>query len=221
MKGDALALRGLRVLDLATGIAGPYAAKMLREAGADVIKVEEPAGDPLRGWTATSPPAAEGEDSALFQFLNGGKAGLTVDLKSDSGRETLIGLAAEADLLIESFGPGGLEERGLAGLAEANPRLSIISLSWWGLAGPWADRPANEWTLQASIGMTARRGYPERGPVGSGGRFGEWSAGSCAALAALATWRRTQQTGQGEHIDVSVFESMLLCMTQYHTLDGQ
>jgi crotonobetainyl-CoA:carnitine CoA-transferase CaiB-like acyl-CoA transferase len=184
MKGDARPLRGLRVLDLATGISGPYAAKLLRDAGADIIKVEEPAGDPLRCWTATHEPATEGEDSALFHFLNGGKQGVTLDFSSEAGRDALADLAAEADILLESFGPGGFEARGLAG-------------------------------------MTARRGYPERGPVGSGGRFGEWAAGSCAALAALSTWIRTQQTGRGEHIDLSIFEAMLLCMTQYHTLDGQ
>ena len=214
-------LEGLRVLDFSTGIAGPYAARVLREAGAEVLKLEEPGGDPLRGWSASYQSLADGEDSGLFQFLNAGKQGVHCDLTSAEGRDLLDQLAPEADLLIESFGPAGFAQRELSGLQARHAHLSIISISWWGHQGPWAERPANEWTLQASIGMTARRGYPERGPVASGGRFGEWSAGSCAAVAALAACQTARQTGRGEHVDLSVFESMLLCMTQYHTLDGQ
>lgn len=214
-------LHGLRVVDLSTDIAGPYAARLLREAGAAVVKVEEPGGDPLRDWNATVEPPIEGEDAALFQFLNGGKRGETLDLETDEGRTALRALVAEADLLIESFGPDGLAARGLDSLRTEFPALVVLSVSWWGLDGPWARRPANEWTLQASIGMTARRGYPERGPVACAGRFGEWSAGSAAAVAALAACMRARATGEGEHVDLSVFETMLLCMTQYHTLDGQ
>ena len=221
METDPSPLRGLRVLDLSTGIAGPYAARVLREAGAEVLKLEEPCGDPMREWSASSKGLPPGQDSGLFQFLNAGKQGVPCDLMTAEGQEVLGHLAAEADLLLESFGPRGFAQRDLLAVQAAHSHLSIISISWWGHHGPWAERPANEWTLQAAIGMTARRGYPERGPVASGGRFGEWSAGSCAAVAALAAWQTSRQTGLGEHVDLSVFESMLLCMTQYHTLDGQ
>jgi len=221
MASDPAPLRGLRVLDFSTGIAGPYAARVLREAGAEVLKLEEPSGDPLREWSASYQKLRPDEDAGLFQFLNAGKEGVACDLTTSAGRELLSDLAAEADLLIESFGPAGFARRGLRDIQVGHPGLSVVSISWWGHEGPWAERPANEWTLQASIGMTARRGYPERGPVACGGRFGEWSAGSCAAVAALAAWQTARQTGHGEHVDLSVFESMLLCMTQYHTLDGQ
>jgi crotonobetainyl-CoA:carnitine CoA-transferase CaiB-like acyl-CoA transferase len=214
-------LHGLRVLDLSTGVAGPYAARVLREAGAEVLKLEEPLGDSLRDWSASYKALPPGEDGGLFQFLNAGKQGVPCDLMTAEGREILGKLSAEADILIENFGPLGFAERNLRSLQDEHPHLSIISISWWGHQGPWATRPANEWTLQAAIGMTARRGYPERGPVACGGRFGEWSAGSCAAVAALAALQTSRQTGRGEHVDLSVFESMLLCMTQYHTLDGQ
>ena len=218
---DPAPLRALRVLDLSTGVAGPYAARVLREAGAEVLKLEEPLGDPMRDWSASYKALPPGEDAGLFQFLNAGKQGVPCDLTTADGLEILGKLAAEADILIENFGPLGFAERKLGSLQDDHPHLSIVSISWWGHEGPWATRPANEWTLQAAIGMTARRGYPERGPVACGGRFGEWSAGSCAAVAALAAVQSARQTGRGDHVDLSVFESMLLCMTQYHTLDGQ
>ena len=125
--------------------------------------------------------------------------------------------------MIESFGAGGLARLGLdfRSFAAANPRLSLVSLSAWGLDGPWADRPATEWTLQAAAGMTARRGLPERGPVGVAGRIGEWVAGTYASFGALTAWLSARRTGRGQHVDVSMFEALLQCGTQYHDLNGQ
>jgi crotonobetainyl-CoA:carnitine CoA-transferase CaiB-like acyl-CoA transferase len=213
----------VRVLELSSEIAGPYAAKLLCDAGADVIKVEPPGGDPMRRWTASQIALPEGEDSALFQFLNASKRSVVADLGAPEGRERLRSLAAGADLLIEDLGAGGLERHGLDrdALHALCPRLSRISISPFGLTGPWAQRPANEWTLQAAIGLLARRGLPERGPIGIGGRVGEWIAGSWAALGALCAWRSAARTGRGLHLDLSSFEAMLLCMTQYHDLNGQ
>ena len=222
-EAPAWPLSGVRVVDLSRQISGPYATKLLAEAGADVVKLEAPGGDPLRRWTASQRELPPGADAALFQFLNASKRSAVVDLDTEAGGELLRDLVAGADLLIEDEPPGALEARGLGpqALRELQPRLCQVSLSPFGRSGPWATRPANDWTLQAAIGITARRGLPERGPVGVGGRVGEWVAGAWAAVGALAAWRSAKRSGRGLHLDLSVFESMLLVMTQYHDLNGQ
>ena len=220
---SALPLAGLACLDLSTGIPGPYATKLLADAGASVTKLEEPGGDPLRRWTASGAPLAEREDGALFQYLNAGKRSAVADFASAEGRALALAAAERCDLVVESFGPGGLAQRGLAfeELRARNPRLSLVSISPWGLTGPWAQHPATEFTLQAATGGTAYRGHPERGPVAAGGRLGEWAAGSYAALAALGSWLAARASGQGRHADVSIFECMLLSMTVQHDLGSQ
>jgi len=217
------AFTDLRILDLSSEIAGPYCTKLFCDAGATVVKIEEPAGDPLRRWTASGATIPDGCDGALFQFLNSGKESVVLDLTTHDARARLRELAANADLVVESFGPHGLAHRGLgfAAFAETNPRLSLISISPWGLEGPWAERPATEWTLQAAAGMTARRGLPERGPVGTGGRIGEWVAGTYASFGAVVAWLSARNTGRGQHVDVSMFEALLQCGTQYHDMNGQ
>ncbi len=216
-------LSGMRVLDLSRQISGPYATKLLADAGADVIKLEPPGGDPLRRWTASRTELAPGVDGALSQFLNASKRSVVVDLDAEPGRNLLHELVATADLLIDDQPPGALDARGLGAgvLREIRPRLCQVTISPFGQTGPWATRPANDWTLQAAIGITARRGLPERGPVGVGGRVGEWVAGAWAAVGALAAWRSASRSGRGVHLDLSAFEAMLLVMTQYHDLNGQ
>ncbi|RMF18587.1 MAG: CoA transferase, partial [Deltaproteobacteria bacterium] len=222
--GQTLPLRGLRVVDLSTEIAGAYCTKMLCDAGADVIKVEEVgAPDPLRRWTASGAELKPGEDGALFQHLAASKRSLAVDLERDGDRVLLGTLAAGADLLVESFGPGGLDARGLSfeELSARNPRLSIVSISPWGLTGPWAKRPATEFTLQAGTGATDHRGLPGRRPVSAGGRIGEWIAASFAAVGGLLACLSARRTGRGQHVDLSMFEAMVLSMTYYLDLGGQ
>ena len=215
-------LAGVRVLDLSTEIAGPYATKMLVDAGAEVVKVEGPKGDPLRSWSASKQDLA-GRDGALFQFLNGGKQSVDWDLESQVGRDQFLRLCQSADLVIESGGAGWLDARGIGfdTLREQNPAISLVSISAYGTEGPWADRPATEFTLAAEVGNIAYRGLPERGPVAAGGRVGEWASGSCAAVAALATWRSARVSGVGLHADLSMLEAMSLTMTTYHDLFNQ
>ena len=215
-------LAGVRVIDLSTEIAGPYATKMLVDAGAEVIKVEPPSGDPLRRWSA-SQQALGDRDGALFQFLNGGKQSVCWDLETDAGRESLLRLCQTADLVVESGGAGWLEARGLdfGALRKRNPALSLLSVSPYGLEGPWADRPATEFTLEAEVGTIAYRGLPERGPVAAGGRIGEWGTGAAAAVAAVAIWRSARASGVGLHADCSMLETLCLTMTTYHDLFGQ
>ncbi len=214
---------GLLIIDLCSEIAGPYASKLFLDAGASVIKIESPAGDPMRCWTASQQDLAADESSPLFQFLNAGKKSIVLDPRDARDRARIGQVARRADLLFEDWGPGGLEARGLAPekWLESNPRLSIVRISPWGQEGPWAERPANDFTLQAATGSTESRGLPDRGPVAAGGRIGDWIGGSFASIAALAAWRSTRQTGEGQIADLSVFEAMIQCFTVFGDLGSQ
>ena len=214
-------LSALRVLDLSTEIAGPYCTKLLADAGAEVLKIELPGGDPLRRWTASHTELPPGADSVLFRFLNTSKRSAVLDYRTAAGRAELLRVCADADLVVDS------EQRDLDWGAPAtrSPALSVISLSPFGLHGPWSQRPATEFTLQAWCGSTAARGTPDRPPIAAGGRLGEWLGGTYAAAAALTVVHRARQTGRGEHVDLSLFEVMTLCMAPnlmvWESLAGQ
>jgi crotonobetainyl-CoA:carnitine CoA-transferase CaiB-like acyl-CoA transferase len=211
------------VIELSTGITGPYAGKVLADAGADVVKLEPPAGDPLRRWTASHTELPDGADGALFQYLNANKRGAIADLERMDGRALTLDLAAGADIVIESLGPGGAERAGLdwETVHARNPATSWVAISPWGTTGPWADRPCTEFTLQAAVGSTAYRGHPDLGPVAAGGRIGEWIPGIYAALGGLFGWLSARRTGEGQRVDVSMFETLVLSMTVYHDLNSQ
>jgi crotonobetainyl-CoA:carnitine CoA-transferase CaiB-like acyl-CoA transferase len=220
-------LAGVRVLDLSIEIAGPYCTKLLADAGADVLKIELPNGDPLRRWTASGTPLAPGEDGVLFRFLNTSKRSTVVDYATAAGREQVLTLAADADLVVESMEPGRIEALGFDPdtLRERNRTLSLISISPFGRGGPWSTRPATEFTLQAWCGSTAARGTTDRPPLAAGGRLGEWMGGAYAAAAALTAFYGAQRSGQGQHIDLSLFEVMALTMAPntsvWESLAGQ
>ncbi len=205
-------LQGLRVVDFSTQIAGPYASKLLGDGGAHVVKVEPPEGDPLRGWSASG--AALGDrDSALFRFLNAGKQSV-VGSPGDAHVDRLI---AEADVVIEAF---GLENDAGArldveALRQRHPALVVLSISPYGRSGPWSDRVATEFTLQAESGSIAVRGLIGQEPFQAGGRIGEWAAGSYGAVAALAAALGARATGRGEAIDLSMLETANLVFTNY------
>ena len=191
-------LHGLRVVDCSTDIAGPYCTKMLADAGADVVKVEPAAGDPLRGW----------QSGALFEFLNASKRSVVGTLEDDHVRE----LCARAHVLVESGTPGAVAA---LALREQNPPLVIVSITPFGQDGPWATWAGTEFTLQAWCGSTASRGIPERPPVAAGGRIGEWMAGTYAAVAGAGAWLTATRTGRGEHVDVAWLDCMALTMNTY------
>ena len=196
-------LAGLRVVELAADVAGPYATKLLADAGADVVKVEHPAGgDPLRRWTSSGVEVPPGEDGVLFRFLNTSKQGVAIDWATAEGRAELLDLAGGADVVVESLGP----EAGLdwPSLSARNGATSLVSISWFGRSGPWKDRPATEFTLQAWAGSTAIRGVAERPPLAAGGRLGEWLGGGYAAIGALAAVMGARRTGRGQHVDLSL-----------------
>ena len=198
-------LDGLRVVDFSTEISGPYATKLLADAGADVVKVESTSGDPLRSWTASGTELA-GFDGPLFEYLNAGKRSIIGSAASPEARD----LAAAGSVVVES---GQLDLGTIARWCADVPRLVIASVTPFGRRGPWADRPATEFTLQAECGSVIGRGTADRDPISVGGRIGEWVAGVYTAIGVLAAARGARHFGRGEHVDVSVFESMCNTMT--------
>ena len=217
-------LAGLRVIDLSDDIAGPYATKLFVDAGARVIKVEDVRSpDPLREWSASGSAIPKGEEGSLFRFLNASKHRVTIDPSQADDAQFLQRLIATADLVVESGGPRGLQRWGLnwETLHESIPGLCVCSISPWGLEGPFAERPATEMTLQAAVGSIDYRGLPGRKPVFAGGRVGEWAAGAFAAVGAISAVTAARSSRAGQHIDVSMFEAMVLSLTVYHDLNSQ
>ena len=204
-------LEDLRVVDLSTGIAGAYATKLLLDAGADVVKVEPPGGDPLRGWSAGAALGAYDlgeEGGALFKFLAASKRSL-VGRPEEAAVANLIGTA---DLVVESFAPSRYDAEALVA---RHPALVVLSITPFGRTGPWRDRPWTEFTLQAASGSILTRGVRGKEPFQAGGRITEWVGGTFASVAALAAVRRARATGQGEHVDFSLLESMIVAGTNY------
>ena len=201
----------LRVVDFSEDIAGPYCTKLLADAGADVVKVERATGDPLRRWSASGAELGSG-DGALFQYVNGSKRSVT----GEPGDPEVGRLLAGADIVVES---GRLSEADLVGIRESGGGLTVVSISPFGRRGPWAERPATEFTLQALCGSTANRGTREREPLHAGGRLGEWIGGVYGAVGALAGLRTARSSGVGEHVDVSLLECMAITMGGYGSLN--
>ncbi|MDH4016055.1 MAG: CoA transferase, partial [Actinomycetota bacterium] len=171
-------LAGIRVLDTTSGIAGAYATKLFVDAGAEVIKVEPPGGDPLRAWSATGPLTREG-DAPLFCFLHAGKRSAAIPWSADA----LAPLLSTTDLLVEDGTIPGLDP---AALRQTHPLLVVLSITPWGRTGPEVARPSTEFILQAESGSIASRGAPGGEPFQAGGRVVEWLAGPFAAVPALA-----------------------------------
>ncbi|ETB02747.1 CoA transferase, partial [Mycobacterium avium subsp. silvaticum ATCC 49884] len=206
-------LAGLRVVELASEIAGPYCAKLLVDLGADVRKVEPPSGDPLRRWGPFPPEGPHPERSGLFEYLNAGKCGATVDFAQERGLEVLREMISQADVLVEDL-PGGAPERRAWGLdaqtlARVNPDLVVVRISSFGQEGPLRDRVTTPLTLQAAAGWINVR-EPGRAPLQAGARIPEYIAGGYAALGALTALRvATAETHRPVEVDVSMFESLL------------
>lgn len=221
--GPLDALEGLRVLDLSDGVAGAYCAKLLCDAGAQVLKVEGPAGHPLRHWSVTGTVGSDGEpDGVLFRHLAAGQRSIVADLGEQAGRARVGELAAASDIVIESFAPGYLAARGLGPdqLRQRRPSLTAVSISPFGQTGPRRAEERSEFLLQAAIGSLGVHGGPGRTPLAVSGRFGEWAAGACAAAGALAARARAARTGEGEHVDVSRFECLAVTFLCYPTLSA-
>ncbi|MGZ8813756.1 MAG: CoA transferase, partial [Mycobacterium sp.] len=203
------ALKGIHVVEIAGDIAGPYCTKLLVDLGAEVTKVEPPTGDPMRRWGPFPGGISDPNKSGLFEYLNAGKRGATIDLDSDASPASE--LIAQAHLLVDGLRPGTLQRAGLGNdaLAALNPDLVVVRISDFGQNGPLRDRDATPLTVQAASGWVNNRD-PGRPPVQAGGRISEYVAGGYGALAALTALRsrRGNTTGVVE-VDVSVLESLL------------
>jgi crotonobetainyl-CoA:carnitine CoA-transferase CaiB-like acyl-CoA transferase len=209
-------LSGIRVLDLSSGVPGGYCTKLLADGGADVVKLEPPGGDSLRHWAIGARLAAD-EDGALWEFLGCSKRSALVDTNRPRDLRLCEGLLARADMVVWSPGPGLAAHASWApaALHARAPGAIVAAITPFGVDGPWAGRPATDLTLQAWSGGIAPRGRPERAPVQCGGRPGDWLAGLFAAVGLLTAWQRTVVTGQGELLDVSQLEALVLTQSMY------
>ncbi|MCD9624380.1 CaiB/BaiF CoA-transferase family protein [Rhabdothermincola salaria] len=195
--GDHAELHDVVVVDVSDDLAGAYCAKLFTDAGAVVTRVEPPGGDPWRRWQWSGEPTEA--DGALFRYLRHGQRSVV----AEAGEASLSDLCAAADLVITgAHGPAGDP----AELAARCPGTVVVALSPYGLAGPYADRPATEFTVQSDSGALALRGTRELPPFQMGGRVVEWVAGAYAGVASLAAVGRARRTGHGELVDLALCE---------------
>ncbi len=204
-------LDGHTVIDLSVGIAGAYCTKMLADGGATVIKVESPQGDPLRRWSASGAEIPADDDGALFSFLACSKHSVVADPENPEDVDMVRGLLAAADAVVTSRGSAivALDEFSPAALADTCPHLTVTSITPFGLDGPWADKPATEFTTQAWSGgvIGLGRGAQDRAPLFVAGQIGEWLAGAYAAAGTMAV--------SSGLVDVSMLEAQILGLTYY------
>ena len=209
--GSVGALEGLRVLDLSHGVAGPFAARLLGDLGADVIKVERPdSGDFARYLEPMTDDGPAAERSLLFQYLNWNKRGITLDLRSDGARPVLRRLIEGSDIVVESFRPGTLDRWGIGvdQLLGWNANLVVTSISNFGQTGPYASYDADDLVFYAMSGIMQISGRVDREPIKHGLRQSLYCAGLNAAYATLVAEAIVSRYGGGEHVDVSINECL-------------
>jgi formyl-CoA transferase len=203
-------LAGLKVVEMGQLIAGPFAAKTLSDFGADVVKIEPPGtGDPLRNWRLL-----KNGTSVWWQVQSRNKRSVALDLKKPEAQEIVRKLAAEADVLIENFRPGALEGWGLDPnkLVELNPRLVVLRISGYGQTGPYRDRPGFGVVGEAMGGLRHLTAEPGRVPVRVGVSIGDTLAALHGVIGILMALHERQRSGQGQVIDVALYEAVFNCM---------
>src|SRR5207247_4045341 len=198
------ALEGLRVLDVTQVMAGPFCAMLLADLGADVIKIEPPAGDSTRQM-----PGAIGADSPSFNAVNRGKRSVVLNLKSDEGRAVFTRVARSTDILIENYRPGVMEALGLGygALAAANRRIIYASISGYGQTGPQRDKGGFDLIPQGVAGIMSITGEPGGAPIKAGVPLTDLGAGLFAAVGILAALEARHRTGTGQHVDASLVDA--------------
>lgn len=206
-------LEGLKVLELARILAGPWAGQTLADLGADVVKVESPEGDDTRTWGPPFVAAADGGDlsAAYFHACNRGKRSITADFTTEEGRALVRRLAASADVLIENFKVGGLAKYGLDydSLKAINPRLIYASITGFGQDGPYANRAGYDFLIQGMGGAMSITGDPNGQPTKTGFAMADVFSGLYATVGILAALRRRDQTGEGARIDTALMDTQV------------
>ena len=212
-------LEGLKVLEMGTLIAGPFCGRLLAEFGAEVIKIETPAGakgeggDPLRKWRKLHD--ADGELTSLWWYAQArNKKSVTVNLREHEGQEIVRKMALQADIIVENFRPGTLEKwnLGYEALTEDNPKLIMVRLSGYGQTGPYKDRVGFGAIGESMGGMRYLTGYPDRAPVRVGISIGDSLAAMYGAMGALMALHHRHRTGKGQVVDVALYEAVFSMM---------
>jgi crotonobetainyl-CoA:carnitine CoA-transferase CaiB-like acyl-CoA transferase len=211
-------LAGVTVLELATGIAGPYMGKLFADYGADVIKIEPPGGDEARRWGPFLTDVPDDDISALFLHLNANKRSATLDLAHPSGQDLLRRLVLTTDVCTESFTPGTLAGYGLhfSALRACNPSLILTSITPFGQDGPYRGYRGNEIVYSALSGMNVTRA---RGgcPIMLGGNLTQYQTGNVAAMATMASLLFLEAGGEGTHVDISHMATQMASANQSTT----
>ncbi len=203
-------LEGVRVVDLTHYMAGPFCTKLLADFGADVIKIEQPSGgDPTRHMGPFHGDDPHPEKSALFLHLNTNKRSVTLNLQAEAGKRVFQRLLEKADILVESFRPGVVADLGFdyATLEAEHPHLVMTSISNFGQTGPYRDLKGSDLTLFAMGGSMNINGSAEREPLKMAGNVISYHAGATAAYATLLALYEAELSGQGDHLDISIYES--------------
>src|SRR6267142_2591508 len=204
------AMTGLRVIDLTRVLGGPFCTQILADHGADVIKVEPPAGDEVRDW---GPPFHE-EDAAYFVGINRNKRSIGLDLASEGGRAVLMKMLETADVLIENFKPGTLDKWGIGNdvLRAKFPKLVHCRISGFGADGPRGGNPGYDAIIQAMTGMIAATGSPQSGPMRIGVPLVDITTGLYAAIGILMALSERQRSGLGQFLETTLYETGLAIM---------
>ena len=207
-------LAGLKVVELARILAGPWLGQALADLGAEVVKVEAPEGDDTRAW---GPPFVERDgdrSAAYFHAANRGKRSVTADFRTEAGRERVRALAEGADILIENFKVGGLAKHGLdyASLSALNPRLIYCSITGFGQDGPYAARAGYDFLIQGMSGLMSVTGEPDQPPQKAGVAVTDIVTGLYGAVGVLAAVEQRHRTGRGQHLDMSLLDCAVAAM---------
>lgn len=201
-------LDGIKVVELARILAGPWAGQALADLGAEVVKVESPDGDDTRTW---GPPFIDRDgdtSAAYFYCTNRGKSSVCIDFKTPEGKAKLIELIRDADIFIENFKVGGLAKQGLDydSLSAINPRLIYCSITGFGQTGPYADRTGYDFLIQGMSGLMSINGEPDRQPQKVGVAITDVVTGLYSTIGIMAALEQRHKTGRGQHIDMSLLD---------------
>ena len=209
-----LPLTGIRILDFSRVLAGPFATMLLADLGAEVLKIESLQGDDTRQWGPPWYGAGDDRQSAYFLSVNRNKRSLALNLKTAEGQAIARRLAAESQLLIENFKPGGMDSFGLGyeALSAVHPSLVYASLTGYGQSGPYAEQPGYDFVIQGQSGMMSITGPADGEPHKLGVAISDVIAGLFAAVSMLGALRHAEASGQGQRLDIALFDTSIAAL---------